>query len=64
MDFAGAVKRGKFVVQQPRPQHAAEGGEVGLADGLGSPGAKLVDGLQHGESLSFKAKASNDSFRC
>ena len=28
VDFAGAVKRGEFVIQQPRPQHEAESGEL------------------------------------
>ena len=31
VDFAGAVKRGEFVVQQPRPQHEAIRGEVRVA---------------------------------
>ena len=35
VNLAGAVKRGKFVVQQPRPHHEAESGEVRLTDGIG-----------------------------
>jgi hypothetical protein len=62
VDFAGAVKRGKLVVQQPRPQHEAESGQMRLADGIGYFSPRLGNGLQHGASLSRRALASNDSF--
>ena len=42
----------------------AERGQVRLADGIGALIARLGDSLQHGESLSPNAKASNDSFIC
>jgi hypothetical protein len=57
LDFAGTVKRGIFIVQQPRPQHEAVGGKLRPADGAG-----IGDGLQHGKSLSPTTQASNKSF--
>jgi hypothetical protein len=58
VDFTGAIKRGEFVVQQPRPQHEAVGRPLRLANA-----ASLGDSLQHGQSLSLTAQASNKSFR-
>jgi hypothetical protein len=58
VDFAGAVKRGEFVIQQPRPQHEAVGDPLRLANC-----ARLGDSLQHGGSLSPPTQTSNNSFR-
>ena len=58
VDFAGAVKRGEFVIQQPRPQHKAVSDPLRLANR-----ARPGDSLQHGKSLSPTAQASNKSFK-
>ena len=57
MDFSSAIKRGKFLIQQPRPQHKAEGGQLRRANS-----GWLGDSLQHGESLSPRVRSGNDSF--
>jgi hypothetical protein len=58
MDFAGAIERGEFVIQQPRPQHETVGGQLRPAGGAG-----LGDRLQHGKSLSPPAQTGNKTFR-
>jgi hypothetical protein len=61
MDFAGAVKRGKLVVQKSRAQHEPVGGEMRFSDHTRR--AIFERGSQHEQSLSVEARTSNVSFR-
>jgi len=62
VNFPGAVKRGKFVVQQSRPQHETAGGQILFRSRpLGRAG--FEHRLQHEASLSPARGAGNVSLK-
>jgi hypothetical protein len=62
MDFAGAVKRGKLFVQQPRAQHETVRDQMPIASVFLLLRLRVGGGLQHEGILTRAGNRGNDSF--